>query len=110
MAQFARKNGVDALVIATHPRHVPIYQRTMGFVQIGGTRTYPSVRNHPAVACCLDFEEVDRNHPPTWDAIFGKPVPMWQLEASSALSMAERHHMQDIADSVENVFLPLAVA
>jgi hypothetical protein len=110
MAQFARNKGVDALVIATHPRHVPIYQRSMGFVQIGGTRTYPSVRNNPAVACCLDFAEVDRNHPPTWEAIFGHPVPPWQLDASSALSMAERSKMQDIADSVDNVFLPLAVA
>jgi hypothetical protein len=110
LAQFARKKGVHALVIATHPRHLPVYQRTMGFVQIGGTRTYPSVRNNPAVACCLDFAEVDRNHPPTWEAIFGRPVPPWQLEASSALSMTERSEMQDIADSVDNVFLPLAVA
>jgi hypothetical protein len=110
LAQFARSKGVDALLIATHPRHLPIYQRMMGFVQIGGARTYPSVRNNPAVAGCLEFAEVDRNQPPTWDAIFGRPVPDWQLDARPASSRAERRQLREVADSVDDVFLPLAVA
>jgi hypothetical protein len=110
LAQFARRHGVDALLIAIHPRHLPIYQRMMGFVQIGGARTYPSVCNNPAVACSLEFERVDRNHPPAWDAIFGRPIPAWQLDASSVASHAERRHLREAADSGEYTFVPLAVA
>jgi hypothetical protein len=110
LAQFARRNGVDALMIAIHPRHLPIYQRMMGFVQVGSARTYPSVCNNPAVACCLDFDEVDRNHPPAWEAIFGKPIPPWQLDAGPAASHAERRHLREASDSGVYTFLPLAVA
>jgi hypothetical protein len=110
LAQFARRQGVDALVIATHPRHLHIYERMMGFQQIGGTRTYPSVRNNPAVACCLDFADVDIRRPPAWGAIFGHPIPAWQLEAGRAVSRAERRQLREAADSVDDVCLPLAVA
>jgi hypothetical protein len=110
LAQFARRNGIDALVIATHPRHLPIYQRMMGFVQIGGARTYPSVCNNPAVAACLDFSEADRHHPPAWDAIFARPIPDWQLDGCHQASKAEKRQLQEAADSVDDVFLPLAVA
>jgi hypothetical protein len=110
LAQFARRNGVDALVIATHPRHLPIYQRMMGFMQIGSARTYPSVCNNPAVAACLDFTEVDRYRPPAWEAIFGRPIPNWQLDVRPSASKAENRQLQEAADSVDDVFLPLAVA
>ena len=110
LAQFARRNGVDALVIATHPRHLHIYERMMGFVQFGSARTYPRVRNNPAVAGCLEFVQVDRNHPPAWDAIFSQPIPDWQLDVCSTASTAEYRRLREAADSVDDVFLPLAVA
>jgi hypothetical protein len=110
LAQYARRVGVDALVIATHPRHLPVYQRNMGFVQIGGTRTYPSVCNNPAVAGCLEFAEVDRHHPPTWEAIFGRPIPIREFGARIAASAAEHRHLTEAAESSDEVFLPLAVA
>jgi hypothetical protein len=110
LAQYARRNGIDALVIATHPRHLPIYQRMMGFVQIGGARTYPSVCNNPAVAACLEYVEFDRQRPPAWEAIFGRPIPNWQLDACPKASKAENRQLREVADSVDDVFLPLAVA
>jgi hypothetical protein len=110
LAQFARHQGVDALLIAIHPRHLPVYQRMMGFVQIGSSRTYPSVCNNPAVACSLEFDRVDQNHPPAWEAIFGKPVPACQLDAGPAASHAERRHLREASDSGVYTFLPLAVA
>ena len=55
MAQSARLQGVHGLVIAAHPKHARFYSRLMGFEQIGELRSYPSVRNRPAVACCLDL-------------------------------------------------------
>jgi hypothetical protein len=74
MAQTAKARGMARLVIAVHPRHARFYRRFMGFQEIGEQREYPTVRNNPAVACMLDFAAIDRDHPPSWDAIFSEPV------------------------------------
>jgi hypothetical protein len=75
MAQFARRNRIDQLLIAVHPRHARFYQRMMGFEVLGPIREYPSVCNRPAVAYCLDFARVDRIRPACYTQIFGSPVP-----------------------------------
>ncbi len=80
MAQYARKNGMHQFLIAVHPKHAGFYQRFMGFEQIGPVREYPSVQNAPAVACCLDFERIDRERPKCWYDFFGTPLPESQLE------------------------------
>jgi hypothetical protein len=71
MAQHARCYGMDQFVIAVHPQHARFYQRFMGFEQVGPLKTYPSVRNAPAVACCLDFAAIDRTRPKCWTSYFG---------------------------------------
>jgi hypothetical protein len=75
MVQTARLRGVDQLLVAVHPRHARFYRRYMAFEEIGEVRRYPSVCDHLAVALCLDFDRIDRNHPPTYDRFFGKPIP-----------------------------------
>lgn len=75
MAQWARRHGLEQLLVAVHPRHARFYQRMMGFVEIGGERTYPSVKNHPAVACALDFRYIDAHQPRCWKHYFANPLP-----------------------------------
>jgi hypothetical protein len=75
MAQHARCYGMDQFVIAVHPQHARFYQRFMGFEQVGPLKTYPSVRNAPAVACCLDFAAIDRFRPKCWTSYFGARLP-----------------------------------
>ena len=78
-AQYARRQGVDELLIAVHPKHGRFYRRLLNFEPIGQQRAYPSVRNRPAVALCLDFARLGREHPATCKTLFGKPFPDEQL-------------------------------
>ncbi len=79
MAQSARAHGIDRLLIATHPKHGRFYCKFMGFEQFGGVREYPSVRNAPAAAYCLDFARIDRDRPACYDQYFGTPLPSDEL-------------------------------
>jgi hypothetical protein len=96
MAQYARFQQVDALLIAVHPRHLQCHTRLMGFEQLGPVTTYPSVRNRLAVACCLQFDRIDQQQPPCYDAIFGKPLSAQQLTRKPMLP-AERIELSRIA-------------
>ena len=55
MVQYARHRGLDALVAAVHPKHARFYRRYMDFRMFGQEKTYPTVRNNPAVALWLEF-------------------------------------------------------
>lgn len=83
MAQFARRHGVDELLIAVHPHHVGFYERFIGFEVIGDERSYSSVCDHPAVAMALDLVRMPVNHPRAYDRFFGKPLPPSELELRS---------------------------
>lgn len=80
MVQYARKRGLDELLVAVHPKHARFYQRFMDFELIGEELAYPAVRNHPAVALCLDFARIDRERPENYDTFFGQPLPDEQLQ------------------------------
>ena len=108
MAQFARQRGIDGLLIAIHPRHLDVYRRLMGFEQIGPVRSYPSVCNHPAVACWLDFAKVDSERPPCYESIFGEPIPVGQLRGRP-ISASERRFFHP-ASQLAGPCLPLAAA
>jgi len=47
---------------------------------MAGERVYPTVRNHPAVALCLDFDGIDRSQPENYDTFFGIPLPEEMLQ------------------------------
>jgi hypothetical protein len=53
----------------------------MDFRVIGEEKVYPSVRHRPAVALSLNFSEVDRNRPASYDTFFGTPLPRDKLES-----------------------------
>lgn len=79
MTQHARSYGMDQFLIAVHPQHSRFYQRFMGFEQVGPLKNYATVRDAPAVACCLDFSAIDRNRPKCYSAFFGTRIPEEEL-------------------------------
>jgi hypothetical protein len=81
MAQHARSYGMDQFLIAVHPQHARFYQRFMGFDQVGPLKTYPSVRNAPAVACSLDFAAIDMTRPKCWTSYFGSRLPEIEIRS-----------------------------
>ncbi len=91
MSQFARHQQMNQLLIAAHPRHVRFYARSMGFQIMGEEKTYPRVRNKPALAAMLDFQQIDRDRPWCWDAYFGSPIPAVQLQRKP-MTEAERNY------------------
>lgn len=97
MAQYARRRGMDEFLIAVHPRHAGFYQRYLGFERIGPVRNYPLVQNAPAVACCLDFERIDRERPKCWYDFFGTTVPESELE-TRPMTDEEFQHYCSVAD------------
>lgn len=96
MAQYARLQGMNNLLIAVHPRHTRFYKRFMAFDEFGELKTYPTVRNNPAIACNLDFAKADRERPPCYEQFFGDPLPVEELRACP-MTAAEREYFAPAA-------------
>jgi len=96
MAQHSRQNGMDQFLIAVHPRHAQFYMRFMGFEQIGSQKSFPSVRNNPAVACALNFPRIDVERPACYSQFFGTAIPMEDLH-STPLNALEVEEFADAA-------------
>jgi hypothetical protein len=80
MAQYAWRRGVHELLIAVHPKHGRFYRRYMAFAPFGELRAYPTVRYHPAVALALNFDQVDRDRPKSFDTFFGEWISALRLK------------------------------
>ena len=97
MVQYARKQGLDELLVAVHPKHARFYRRFMDFETIGEETAYPAVRNSPAVALRLDFARIDRERPESYDTFFGRPFPDEQLQPQP-ISQAQRDYFGPMVD------------
>jgi hypothetical protein len=97
MAQFARRQGYDQLLVVCHPKHSAFYIRYLGFEVIGGLTECPHVLNKPAVALCLDFDRVDREPPACYERFFGEWLSEEQLR-SSGMSPMERRVLATMVD------------
>ncbi len=90
--QACRFAGRERLLIAVHPRHARFYRRALGFAQIGGVRTYPSVCDQPAVACEHDLGlQADPRFPLLPD-VYGVRFAKRDL-VSRPLAAAERDYL-----------------
>jgi hypothetical protein len=96
LGQSARKRGIDRLLVAVHPRHAKFYQRFLKFEALGGQRSYPLVRNNPAVALTLDFERLDRTRPLGYEVFFGDAIADEQLRPWPMCD-AERQRFEAVA-------------
>jgi len=77
LAQVAQSRGIDVIVAAVHPRHARLYEKVMGFRQIGHYSSCPYANGNPAVALCLKFD--DHLGTPLHDQYFGTPLPEEEL-------------------------------
>jgi hypothetical protein len=82
LAQFARRQGYDQLLVVCHPKHSAFYRRYLGFDMIGSVAECPHVQNKPAVPLCLDFDYVDHHPPACYRRFFGDSLPDEQLRPS----------------------------
>jgi hypothetical protein len=97
MAQYARYRGLDAIMAAVHPKHARFYRRYMDFRVFGQEKTYPTVRNHPALALWLEFDRVDREPPACYDFFFGDQVPFDDLQPQR-IPRADREYFGTMVD------------
>jgi hypothetical protein len=97
MAQTARRRGIDELLVAVHPKHARFYRRYIHFRVIGREKSYPTVRNHPAVALSLNFDRMDRERPHSYDTFFGRPLPSELLEPRP-ITWAECEYFRPMVD------------
>jgi hypothetical protein len=77
LAQVCQVRGIDALVAVMHPKHAKLYQRVMGFQQIGDLSHCPYANDRPAVALSMRFE--DHRGTPLYDRYFSDPWPHKEL-------------------------------
>lgn len=73
MAQYARSEGIDTLLITVHPRHAKFYAHYLGFETLTErVAECPHVEDRPAVALQLNFAHVDEHRPRCYDHYFGE--------------------------------------
>ena len=97
MAQFARYEGIQNLLVSVHPRHARFYTRYLGFQPISDrVANCPHVQDHPAVALHLDFEHIDRERPECWDEFFGVWLTRKEL-LPYVIGREEREELAEVA-------------
>jgi hypothetical protein len=80
MAQFARYEGIQSLLITVNPRHVRFYRSHLGFVPISRRiASCPHVQDRPAVALRLEFARIDRDRPACYDEYFAQWIAREEL-------------------------------
>jgi hypothetical protein len=77
VVQVASQRGMDALVLAAHPRHAKFYIRSFGFEPFGGLKYCPYAEGNPAVALVLEFQRIRGTR--FNEQLFGNPFKSEQL-------------------------------
>lgn len=107
MAQFARHQQVDRLMVAVHPRHAKFYQHFLGFEVFGGEKSYDSVCGKPAVGCMHDFVETDRTGYRLRDQVYAHQYHAWEL-CYQPMSGQERQWMAAASQFCGRSIVPMA--
>jgi hypothetical protein len=79
IVQYARFRGIDDLVIAVNPRHERFYCNRLGFQLFGSRRSYQAVGDHPAIACRLPMESLNKANPALRELHLSRPVTIEQF-------------------------------
>lgn len=107
MAQSARHQGYDSLLMTCNPRHLAYYEKKMRFRQIGGVKQYPSVKNRPAVASVLHLDQINAENCPFFAPVFSTPLPAAELDPSPITS-AEHRLLSIASTDAPRTILPLS--
>lgn len=101
MAQFARYQGIECLLVTVHPRHARFYRRYFGFKPISSRiADCPHVQGSPAAALILDFDEYDKECPESWHRVFGSWIEPYE-SAPYQIPDDERCRLTEIAEHCE---------
>lgn len=96
MAQFAHRGGYDMLVCAAAPTQIRFYAQSMGFEPLPDSLQTEGT-DAPSVACCLDFERIERERPECHAQYFGQPIPEREL-VPEPLTPSELATLRPIAE------------
>ena len=88
VVQVAESREIDALVLASHPRHARLYERTLGFEQIGELTSCPYAQGKPAVALLLQFDRVRGTD--AHNRLIAEAIDPWELQATEWSAEKER--------------------
>ncbi|HEY2893451.1 MAG TPA: hypothetical protein VGJ16_04540, partial [Pirellulales bacterium] len=111
MAQFARYEGIESLLITVNPRHVKFYTQYLGFAPISRRIAVCAyVQNRPAVALRLEFDRIDRDRPACWEEYFGhwfarealRPYTVCPEEMSFLSSMVTAAEILQVSNFVKS--------
>ncbi len=80
IVQVAETREIDALVLASHPRHAKLYARACGFEQIGELTSCPYAQGNPAVALLLQFDRVRGTD--AHNRLIADAIDPWELQAT----------------------------
>jgi hypothetical protein len=108
MAQSARLQGIDHLLIVIHPRHAAFYEKYVGFQSTEIVRPYPAVENHPALLLYLDLERMHYQAPRAYQRFFGEPLPVNML-IPRPMSPADCDYFRPAAKLARS-FVPIPMA
>jgi hypothetical protein len=106
MAQSAKWQGVERLLIVVHPRHAHFYERFIGFQAIGEVRPYPAVENHPAQLLCLNLISMPFDAPEAYERFFGAPIPTELLEPCQ-MSPVDQTYFLPMTKGLQSHFVPI---
>jgi hypothetical protein len=73
--QYHASRGGDSWIVTVNPRHSGFYQKVLGFIPLGPTRSYPAVQNHPAEAYLLTAQSMATSAPQMYQEVFGDLLP-----------------------------------
>lgn len=107
LAQYARYNDVDRLLVAVHPRHAKFYRHFFGFEVFGEQKSYDAVCGNPAVGCYHDFLATDISGYRLRDQVYEVKYSPWELQ-QRPLSELEVFQMECAADLSIDQFVPMA--
>lgn len=100
-AQYAWRIGLEQLLVAVHPKHARFYKRFMDFEPIGELRSYPAVRNRPAVAMMLDMVRLHRERSESYYKLFAPVIDHNHLKPQP-ITHSQSEYFCPLVDSTFN--------
>lgn len=97
LVQFALYRGLDALVIAVHPKHKRFYEKIFAFRQFGLVKTYPTVENKPAVGMELNFKIMHRTRQKLYQYMIEDKLPTEKFQIPN-ISASEKQLLKELVD------------
>ncbi|MEZ6138620.1 MAG: long-chain N-acyl amino acid synthase [Pirellulaceae bacterium] len=108
VVQVAESREIDALVLASHPRHAKLYARTLGFKQFGDLTSCPYAKGNPAVALLLEFDRVRGTA--AYDRLVAERIPYHDLQPTDWPTDTRAYLQALYAQQSQSTSIPTRIA